>query len=135
MNLLEAASTLPGLTDATVFDQTPDELPSGAYAVVSELTDGTPRTYLREADGRVPRVRRTTTLLTLWGVPEADLADLRPTWRAAQDLADRLTRTLDGTPATVAATGPDVPARRDPATRRPWAAVRFTLTYLTGATS
>ena len=50
----------------------------------------------------------------------------------AQELADLITHTLGGTPAAGVQSGPDLPPRQDPVSRRAYAAVRFVLTYRTG---
>lgn len=130
-NALTASETLPGYA-GRVFQATPASAPPGPYAVVTELTTGTVREYQRGENGRTPRERSVTTLVTLYGALDAPMHELRDAFTAAQELADLITHTLGGTPAAGVQSGPDLPPRQDPVSRRAYAAVRFVLTYRTG---
>ena len=128
MNVQQALETLPGLA-ATVYDHTPDPQPSGLYAVVSELIEGTTRRFFSGPTGAPHSLKEMTVLITVWGAEGGDKADLRPTWLAAKALQGKITE-HPGIPRLIGIRpGPAMPPTFDRDEQRVMAGVRFILNY------
>lgn len=126
MNLQQALETIPGLE---VFDRSPQGPPAGAYAVVSEITDGTTRQLFKGATGSPHALKELTLLATLYGPEDSEKADLRPLWLAAKAIQGKITA-HPGIPRLIGVRpGPSLPPTYDGAEKRPLAAVRFVLNY------
>jgi hypothetical protein len=126
VNVAQALETIPGLLN--VLDRSPDAPPAGAYAVVSELTEGISRQQFRQ-QGVSSDLKELTVLVTLYGAEGSEKADLRPLWLAAKKAQDQITRS-PGIPYLIGVQlGPALPPTFDADARRPMAGVRFILNY------
>lgn len=130
MNIQQALTDLTGLGGAFVLSRSPDNVPGGRYAVVSELSDGVRARYHVQPGGGLPTRRTLTLLVTLYGADTDTEATLRPLYGALRSsLHLRLTE-HPGLPRPSVQPGPCLPPQTDPASRRPWCAVRLLLTYV-----
>lgn len=133
MNVAQALAQLfPTLVPARdIHEARPTPLPTGAFWVISELTDAARRDYYPEANGARPQERTLTLLITLYGKEGWTLSDLRPIWQAARaSLANLVTEHPGYPPLRGVTRGAVLPPTPDSDTRRPLAAVRLICVYI-----
>ncbi|MCY1703636.1 hypothetical protein [Deinococcus sp. SL84] len=125
MNLLQALSALPELTAPLggVYDSVPLSPPRGPYAVVSDISDVVTRQGFDHQD------RQSTVLVTIYGAEQGTLGSLRPLWRSVRELGSAITSHPGLPPIGGCLLGPVLPPTFDPVTKRPYAGVRFLITY------
>jgi len=126
VNFQQALETIPGLE---VFDASPEGPPAGAYAVVSEIIEGTTRQLFRGVNGSPHALKELTLLATLYGPEGTEKADLRPIWQAAKAVQGKITTHPGITRLIGVRPGASLPPTYDRTERRAMAGVRFVLNY------
>ncbi|MFC4428031.1 MULTISPECIES: hypothetical protein [Bacteria] len=134
MNVAQALVSLFPTLDAArdIHEQRPSPVPSGAFFVVSELTDGSTGTeFYRQANGRTGQVRELTLLVTLYGQEGWKLSDLSSRFRTMRaQLPDLVDEHPGYPPLRGVRRGPVLPPTPDSLTKRPLAGVRLICTYI-----
>ena len=125
MNLLQALSKIPKLTPSlgAVYDAPPVAPPKGAYAVVSDISDVAISTALDYQD------RQVTVLVSIYGAEGGTLGSIRPLVTRVRELYRVITSHPGFPPIAGVLLGPTLPPAFDPQTKRPFAGVRFLISY------